>query len=70
MDRFTFHARAVIGGGSIVTATLMSGILGYIDDAAPVEVALQVGLLVGIAVAILVMAGLFDVGPVEEEPAN
>lgn len=70
MDRWTFHARAVIGAGSIVVAMVMAGILGYVDDAASVELALQVGMLVGVSVALLVFAGLFDVGPVDEDASN
>lgn len=69
MDRWTFHARAIIGAGCILTAMLMGGVLGYIDDTASIEVALQVGTLVGAAVAVLVFVGVFDVGAVEDETA-
>jgi predicted transporter len=70
MDRWTFHARTVIGAGSILVAMLMGGILGYIDDSASIELALQMGVLVGVAMALLVFAGLFGVDGVEEDPSD
>jgi hypothetical protein len=70
MDSSTVYARAVIGAGSILTAALMGGILGYIDDGASITTSLQVGLLAGVAVAALVFAGLFNVEGVDEDAAN
>lgn len=69
MDRWTLHARAIIAAGSIVTAMLMGGVLGYVDDTASIEIALQVGTLVGVAVAVLVFAGVFGVEAIDDEPS-
>lgn len=70
MNGSTVFARAVIGAGSVVAAALMGGVLGYIDDGASISVSVQVGLLAGLAVAVLVFAGLFGVEGVDDEAAN
>jgi len=70
MNGSTVFARAVIGAGSVVAAALMGGVLGYIDNGASISVSVQVGLLAGLAVSVLVFAGLFGVEGVDEETTN